>query len=434
MTLLRFDPAGAIDESFGITTTQYAACLESLERLPVEFSDPATSRSYGDLRSPDRLLTEYEATREESELGRVFRVANRLHDHIDAVAVIGDGDILLGPISLMRACCEPYHNELSRSGRGSKSRVYFAAADYDNDAADGLLRRLSAGGSGPHAAEQRYAVIAIDALDADISKSIATATSMRLVADQLTSSLGDGARRWLRKLLIPITPAVGPVRCLADSYQCDRHFQSDGPLAGPLGIYSPACMLPAAMLGLDCIQFLVGAAVMNEHFFAANFPDNMVLQFVAVQLAMREFRGLESSRLQAWNPALDGFRSWWDRWMHVSANGGEWPVGNGIIHHLCVDTMRTDHLRVDRVETGNEHVVSSSSASYRGKPSDAPKLPELMAARIATAMMAERATGQPSTKLTLPSIDSHALGQLFQFTWLARSCLESIDPYEVTVS
>lgn len=427
MRLLRFDPAGAIDESFGITTTQFAACMETLERFPAEFSHPTAVRYRGDLRLPERLLIAYEASREKSELGRVFRNANRLHDHIDAVAVVGDGDTMLGPIALMKACCEPYHNELSRSGRGSKSRVYFAAAVYDNDATDGLLRRLSAGGGGPHAAEQRYAVIAIDSSDSNITTSLACAASMRLIADQLAESLGDEAQRWLRKLVIPISPSVGPVRCLGDSYQCDRDFQSDDPLAGPLGIYSPACLLPAAMLGLDCIQFLVGAAVMNEHFFAASFTDNMVLQFVAVQLAMREFRGLGSSRLQTWSPALDGFRSWWDQWMHTPVNGDDWTIGNGIIHHLCVGTVRTDHLRIDPSKSGSEHAELSSSASHSGKPSDAPTLPKLMAARIAKSMSELRAAGKPSTQLILPSLDMHTLGQLFQFAWLARTCLESID-------
>lgn len=427
MRLLRFDPAGAIDDHFGITSAQFAACIESLAGLPVAFANPTSIHYRSDLRLPERLLTEYEATRDYSELGRVFRVANRLHDHLDAVAVIGDGACLLGPISLMRACCEPYHNELSRSGRGSKSRVYFVAADYDNDAVDGLLRRLSAGGHGTHAAEQRYAVIAIDSADSDPTTSLATAASMRLIADQLTESLGESHHRWLPKLIIPISPADGPVRLLADSYLCDRDFQSDCSTIGPLGIYSPASLLPAAMLGLDCIQFLVGAAAMNDHFFAADFSNNTVLKFVAAQLAMRKFCGLPSSRLQTWNPALEGFRSWWDQWMHAPGNGGQWPVGNGIIHHLCIDTMRTDHLRVRTENAANEFAEPVSSATRRGEPSDAPTMPELMAARIAKSISAQHAAGQPSTQLTLPGIDTHSLGQLFQFAWLARTCLDSID-------
>lgn len=427
MRLLRFDPAGVLDASFGITLAQLASCHESLVRLRGGFSDRDAATYRGELRLPERLLTDYEAGREKSELGRVFRVANRLHDHLDAVAVIGDEDTLLGPTALMRACCEPYHNELSRSGRGSKPRMYFAPANFDNDVVDGLLRRLSAGGDGLHAAEQRYAVIAIDAPDPKNLTSRTTAASMQLIVDQLTESLGDGARRWLPKLTIPISPATGPVRSLADSYDCQHDFQSDNPLGGPLGIYSPALLLPAALLGLDCIQFLVGAAAMNDHFFTAPFPDNMVMQFVAVQLAMREFSHSRSSRLHVWNPALDGMTSWWNRYMSTPTSGGEWPVGRGTIHHLCVDTPRTDHLRVDAGEMGSELAAAFLPATLCGKPGSAPTLPELMQANIAKTIAAQRTAGQPSTQLMMASIDTHSIGQFFQFAWLVRTCLEGAD-------
>ena len=65
---------------------------------------------------PEEILNAYEQERERSELGRIFKVANSIHDEIDAVAVLGIGGSYMGARAMMEACCDPYHNELSRGG------------------------------------------------------------------------------------------------------------------------------------------------------------------------------------------------------------------------------------------------------------------------------------------------------------------------------
>ncbi len=418
MSLLRFDPAGALDDTFGVSWEEVDSLNAPLTASRDYYLDANLDSQ---LRRPEKLLTDYESLREKSELGRVFRVANRLHDHLDAVVTIGNEETLLGPRALMKACCEPFHNELSRSDRGSKPRMYFATSDFDNDAVDGLLRRLETGGFGPHAAEQRYAVIAIDDPDRSGMATLATATAMRLVSDQLATSLAEGAARWMPKLTIPISPVKGLVRELADRYGCERDFQFDRELGGPFGIYSPATLLPAAFLGLDCIQFLVGAAAMNEHFVTTSFSDNAVMQFAAVTLAMRHFREIRSSHLHAWPRALDGFEMWWHRFFQ-SPSAGQWgPTVDTLIHHLTVDTVRTDH----RPLSDNEWSRSYVQTPHDGKNAAVPTLPNLMQSMIAQTKTDQRAVGQPTTTLTLPRIDTHSLGQLFQFAWLVRESTES---------
>lgn len=424
MRLMRFDPTGVVDDTFGITREQVETFNESLTVLRSELFDPTAARYHGGLRLPEKLLTDYEATREKSELGRVFRVANRLHDHLDAVAVIGREDILHGPAALMRACCEPYHNELTRSARGSKPRMYFVAADFDNDVIDGLRRRLAVGGDDRHAAERRYAVIAIDASGDDPKSSLATSVSTALISDQLAMSLGDAATRWMPKLMIPIAPASGPVRTLANTYNCPHDFEFGKELGGPLGIYSPASLLPAALLGLNCIEFLVGAAEINEHFLNASFSDNVVMQFVATQFAMEKFRGLRSSQLQIWNPALVGFAACWQRLLHTSPGGHVMPMGHGVIHHLSIDTVRSDPLPIGAREVAGEFAEAFSLAPQRDGQSVAPTLPDLAQAMIAKSKVDQRLARQPATHLMLPYLDMHSLGQLLQFTCLVGECFK----------
>lgn len=425
MRLLRFARAGVVDKTFGITHEQVASFRESLTVQRSTLFDPTASRYHGGLRLPEKLLTQYEATREKSELGRVFRVANRLHDHLDAVAVIGEQDTLLGPSALMRACCEPYHNELSRSARGSKPRMYFINADFDNDATDGLRRRLAVGGDPSHAAERRYAVIAIDASGDSHESSLATSVSAALLGDQLAGSLGNAATRWMPKLMIPITPASGHVRTLANRYGCPRGFEFDKELAGPFGIYSPANLLPAALLGLNCIEFLVGAAEMNEHFLNASFPDNIVMQFVATHRAMVQYRQARSSQLQIWNPALGGFVAWWQRLLQTPSGGGGMPMGNDVIHHLSVDTVRSDPLPIDSRNVADPFDKILSQTPQTGRRPVAPMLPDLAQAMLAKNALDQRIAQQPATHLRLPHLDMHSLGQLFQFTCLVRECLKT---------
>ncbi|TWT73114.1 Glucose-6-phosphate isomerase B [Allorhodopirellula solitaria] len=428
MTLLRFNPAGALDCANGLSAERLDSLGTRLAAARDQLSESDGDAFHNTLRYPEKLLTDYEAKRENSELGRVFRVANRLHDHLDAVAVVGEQATLLAPSALMQACCEPFHNELSRAARGSKPRLYFSAASLDNDAVEGLLRRLATGGDSTHAAEQRYGLVAIDSPDNHALASQATAVSMGLIGEQLTAAHGDAAAKWIPKLMIPVSPAKGPVRAMADHYHCARDFQFDRERGGPLGLYSAAHLLPAALLGLDCIQLLVGAAAMNEHFQKSSFADNAVLQFAAVHWASVLAEAHYCNGLRVWNPALGGMASWCGRVLPMQPVGLESPPGRGVIHHLCVDAPRTDPLPAPNFLSGRPLTGTTSATSPLDEAGEAPTLPDLMKDAIAAKELEESGAGQASTRLTLPRIDTHSLGQLYQFIWLARECLTAVHP------
>ena len=93
------------------------------------------------LQLPWQQHNAYQQHRKESELGRIFGIANSIHDDIDAVVVLGSESLTLAARALMQACCDPYHNELSRADRGSKPRMYFCDHTYDSDAISTLINR-----------------------------------------------------------------------------------------------------------------------------------------------------------------------------------------------------------------------------------------------------------------------------------------------------
>lgn len=109
MSLLRFDPSGSINSEFGITQDQLdgiAAELSSLRKEMVDVDQkqyesgniPAEKQPL-DARFfwlPEEQLAAYEKDREKSELGRIFQVANGMHNEIDAVAVLGIGGSYMG--------------------------------------------------------------------------------------------------------------------------------------------------------------------------------------------------------------------------------------------------------------------------------------------------------------------------------------------------
>ena len=154
---LRFDPKGAFIGNHGIDPAdvrEISAKLESirdammgeeLQMLAGEIPTPANYQPLdaGFIPLPERLLKEYEADRKQSELGRLFRLANRLQEQVDRVVVLGIGGSYMGAKALMDACCQPYWNELTRGERGSKPRMYFEGNNVDNDASQGLLHLLS---------------------------------------------------------------------------------------------------------------------------------------------------------------------------------------------------------------------------------------------------------------------------------------------------
>ena len=108
---------------------------------------------------PEQQLLSYEKHREASELGHVFQIANGLHDFIDAIVLTGSGTDCRGVHAIAGACCDPFHNELTRAARGSKPRLYIAGKDFDNDQLQSLISRLATAGYGDTTDEDCWAII-----------------------------------------------------------------------------------------------------------------------------------------------------------------------------------------------------------------------------------------------------------------------------------
>ena len=453
MPLLRFDPSGSINSDFGVTEEQVSGLAETLAELRTEiveidskqyqsgevpeYKQPLDARFFW---LPEEQLAAYEADRGKSELGRIFQVANGIHNEIDAVAVLGIGGSYMGARAMMEACCDPYHNELTRGARGSKPRMYFEGNNVDNDASNALLHRLKAGGYGTSEAEKHFAIVVISKSGGTME----TAVAFRQFLASLETSLGEKVSDKLGRLVIPVTGTSGKLQDLATAIGCEQVFSVPEGVGGRFSILSPVGLMPAAMLGLDCMKLLEGAVAMNEHFKNTPYEENVVLQYVAVNHLLAKHRDKSIRVMSVWSKALEAVGLWHDQLL-AESNGkqglGVTPLttvntrdlhsrhqqhqqgrNDKVFNNVIVENYRTDPLPVGHSSRNQDSLNDLSERT----------LPEIMRAAIKGTNDALHEDGRPTTDILLPGIDTHILGQLFQMLMIAtvvEGRLLGVNPY-----
>lgn len=428
MKLLRFDPSGAIQPEFGATQDDLDRLYPRLNDCRQQLLD-ASLTSAAFYRLPKTMLDAYTEQREASVMGRIFKVANSQMDLVDSVVVVGAGSSLLGARAMMEACCDPYHNELRRGPRGGKPRMYFAGDNFDNDATQALLSRVAAGGYGDTTTEGRWALVAI-------SKSGETLESMiafRQFLARLTSSLKHTPNTSLQRIVVPITGSSGPLHELGTAIGCEEIFEIPDAIPGAFNVFSPAAILPAAMLSLDVMKFLEGAIAMNEHFEQTPADKNIVLQFAAVNHLLHVDYGRSLRVMTSWCKALEAVGSWYAN-LIVSAFGAmpHSPTPLTVVHsrdwhsrslqyihgphHVVFNQLVVEHDRTDPLPIGLSDYDQDGLNEFASRD-----LSSILASAIHDADNALNRHGQPTTRITLPVIDTFVLGQLFQMLMIATA-------------
>lgn len=449
VTPLRYDPSGCFisdegiseNDLLGIKDQLIAARAEVLEadldqyksgNVPPE-KDPLDA---GFLEMPERLLQEYADNREESELGKLLAVAEKLRNSVDRVVLLGIGGSYMGARALMEACCHPYHNELSRAERGGTPRLYFEGNNVDNDATAGLLDLLAdADGS---SVEESWGIVVISKSGGTLE----TAVAFRQFVDALENSTPEGTP--IGERIVPVTGKSGKLFDLAAALGCpDVFFVPDG-VGGRFSILSAVGLLPAAILGLDVVALLRGAAAMNQQFRDAAIGQNPVLDYVGVCHLLEKEQGINLRVLSAWAKSLESVGLWYDQLLAESIGKNE--IG---ATPLTVVNTRDLHSRAQQHQEGSRDKVMTNLIldSWRRDPlavgfSDhnqdqlndlAEKtLPEIMSAAITGTNEAYAEDQRPTADLYLPKCDEASIGQFFQMMMLAtvvEGRLIGVNPY-----
>jgi len=446
MNPITYDPRGALSTKDGVTAEdlkQLSSQLEAarretyeVDRAQLESGDIPAEKEPLDaafIDLPKKLLAEYDADKDGSELGRILATAKQLQEQVDRVVVLGIGGSYMGARALMEGCCHPYHNELSKAARDGRPRMYFEGNNVDNDASAGLLALLKED-------TEPWGLIVISKSGGTLE----TAAAFRQFFNALVESCG-GDRDLAVSRTVPVTGTEGKLFDLMEALGRDDKFPVPDGVGGRFSILSAVGLLPAAVLGLDVVALLRGAVAMNDHFASAPVGENVVLDYVGV-CRLWEERGANLRILSAWSKGLESTGLWYDQLLAESlgkAELGATPITvvntrdlhsraqqhqegrrDKLVTNLIVDQWQEAPLAVGKLGEGLNQDQLDQHADR--------SLPELMSAAIAGTNEAYQNDNRPTADMHLPQCDEATLGQLFQMFMLAtvvEGRMMGINPY-----
>jgi glucose-6-phosphate isomerase len=422
--------------------------------LPTTGQDEAAGVATGWVGLPDRILADFRTERPSSELARLLKTARRIREAVDRVVLLGGRDLLAGPRAVFEACCHPHHNELPRWDRGGRPRLSFAGCDLDNDATQGLLdlvapRRDAAGiASGPPAAVDlldRWSLVIADRG----GDALGTAATTRLFLATLLEQCDEDAA----ELVVPIMAAAAPLAAVARAIGCVDAFSLPAGGAGPTAVLTAAGVLPCAIVGIDVVRLLEGAASMHRRFCEAPVADNPVLQYAGVAYLAATRFGASGCVLVPGSSRLEAVCRWYDELVADSLGGApdctaagsspaapsaraDPPWSRGLRHgaagpvvtRLRVAEPRRDRLSLpalERLAADEDRLACLVGTTWPmlhangGLARHANGGLARHAAAVDAAREPDLAAHRPVADLLLPRLDEHAIGQLLQMLMLA---------------
>jgi glucose-6-phosphate isomerase len=375
---------------------------------------------------PERLLG-----RDRPLLERIIAGGNRLAGEVDRVLVLGIGGSYMGARALFEACCHPYHNELARQARGDRPRIYFEGNNVDNDNVRGLLELLEG--------DRDWAIIVISKSGGTLE----TAVGLRVFLDALRKSCG-GDETKLRRRLLPVTGETGRLSELAKALGCPEVFPIFEGVGGRFSVLSAVGLLPAAVMGLDAVKLLEGAAAMNDRFRAAPPLENPALDYAGVCHWMETRRGAAIRVLSTWGKRLEAVGLWYDQLLAESlGKNGQGATPLTVVNTRDLHSRGQQHqegrrdklitnLIVDRPNREPIAVARSPFDQDQLNRLAGKTLPQILAAALAGTNRAYADDHRPTADIRLPRLDEASLGQLFQMLMLATVAegrLRGINPY-----
>ncbi|MGA2618098.1 MAG: glucose-6-phosphate isomerase [Thermoguttaceae bacterium] len=364
-------------------------------------------------------------------LDDIIASADRLAAEVDRVVVLGIGGSYMGARALMEALCHPYHNELGREARRGRPRLYFEGNNVDNDAVAGLLDLLRC--------EPDWAIIVISKSGGTLE----TAVGLRLFLEALRTACGGDEEKFRRRV-VPVTGRSGRLRDLAGALGCPKVFPIHDGVGGRFSVLDPVGLLPAAVLGLDVVRLLQGAALMNERFRHAEPGRNPVLDYAGVSWWMALRRGAAVRVLSTWGKRLEAVGLWYDQLLAESlGKDGQGATPLTVVNTRDLHSRGQQHqegrrdklitnLVVERPERPPISVPKSARDQDRLNELAGTTLPEILAAARKGANQAYADDHRRTAALRLPRLDEGALGQLLQMFMLATAVegrLSGINPY-----
>ncbi len=375
---------------------------------------------------PEQLLD-----KDRTILDQIVAAADRLAKDVDRVIVLGIGGSYMGARALMEACCHPYHNELLRKRRGGRPRIYFEGNNVDNDAVQGLLDLVEG--------DDDWAIVVI-------SKSGGTlepAAAFRAFLEALRKSC-KGDEEKLRRRIVPVTGEKGRLRDLSVALGCPETFSIPDGVGGRYSIFTAVGLLPAAIMGLDVVRLLEGAAAMNHRARSAPPLENPVLAYAGISHLMETMRGAVIRVLSTWGKGLEAVGLWYDQLLSESlGKNGQGATPLTVVNTRDLHSRGQQHqegrrdklitnLIVDKPQRRIIAVEKSKFDQDKLNELAGKTLPDILSAAIQGTNQAYAEDYRRTASIHLPQLDEASLGQLFQMLMIATVAegrLVGINPY-----
>ncbi|MFN4152268.1 MAG: glucose-6-phosphate isomerase, partial [Candidatus Sericytochromatia bacterium] len=178
---------------------------------------------------------------EESVLDRIVACADRIAENSDMFISLGIGGSYLGAKALVDAIHSPYYNELSRSKRNNRPKIYFEGNNLDSDSINCLFDLLPETNTGK--VEDSFSIAVISKSGATIE----TAVSFRLFQEKAKEFYGENHNKYI----VAITDQEkGKLKFITDKEGYESFVIPDN-VGGRYSVLTPVGLLPAAVTGID---------------------------------------------------------------------------------------------------------------------------------------------------------------------------------------
>lgn len=413
------------------------AAERELKQVPAE-QHPLDA---GFIDLPQATLDDHRRKGDTSLLGRILSRANSLKAEAGSIVVLGIGGSYLGARALFEALRSAYHNEFKPEDRRGVPRIYFEGNNFDNDAFADLLGLLQTTCVDPEIRDERWGIIVVSKSGGTLE----TAAALRVLRREAIEFYGSKSN-WLRQLIVPVTGAAGKLRdlCKALGYGDDEMFLIPENVGGRYSVFTPAGLLPAAVMGLDVRALLLGAAAMTRRFLEDPFERNPVLQYAGVNYLMATASAKPVRVLAVWSRKLEALGLWYDqllaeslgkqgrgptpltvvqtRDLHSRGQQHQEGTRDKVINNLVVKTASTPPIAIGMADHNEDDLNSLSRRNY----------PEIQEAALRGTNQAYAESARPTANLVLPVLSEHTMGQLMQMLMLAtvvEGRLLGINPY-----
>ncbi|GEO27343.1 glucose-6-phosphate isomerase [Alicyclobacillus acidoterrestris] len=346
----------------------------------------------------------------------ILQTAKEIREKADALVVVGIGGSYLGARAAFEWAKPEYYNQLPKDVRKGPE-LYFLGNHISSDAVADLLTILRG--------KQVYVNV--------ISKSGTTtepAIGFRLIREWMIQQYGEQETK--NRIVATTDASKGALRKLSTDEGYKTYVIPDD-VGGRYSVLTPVGLLPLAVIGVDIVKLLEGAAEGEKRFGVPSLSENLAYQYAVARNALYR-KGYVTEIFAHFEPGLHYFAEWWKQLFGESEGKdqkGVFPASVGYttdLHSMgqfVQEGYRNLFETFVHIESVN-HSVSVPSAKNVEDGLEYLAGKELSwvndKARLAT-QSAHAEGGVPNLLVHVPDRSEHSLGMLFYF--FERACAMS---------